>query len=157
MEYGQLLAAAFAGGSGLAAVIYVVRVLVKAGRDPTRLGAWLPRLLAGWHIGMADAENARLKHVEAKQKRTMQKPVDAASGRRLAGAAAPKELPATVENAIGAEKPTGEKVVASQSDHQGPIEPITAAEVPGESARRLPHHSGTRSRARQRERTSSPR
>jgi hypothetical protein len=39
MEYGQLLAAAFAGGSGLAAVIYVVRVLVKAGRDPTRLGA----------------------------------------------------------------------------------------------------------------------
>jgi hypothetical protein len=48
MEFGQLLAAGVATGSGMAVVWYIVRVLVKAGRDPTRLGAWLPDC---WLVG----------------------------------------------------------------------------------------------------------
>jgi hypothetical protein len=131
----------------VATVWYIVRLLVKASRDPARLGAWLPRLLAGWHIGMAEVEKARQEHEEAKQKRT--KPTPAA-------AETPKELPAAVTTVKDAGEQPADKLVASQSDPQGPIEPMTAAEVPGESARTLPHHSGAsrRSRARHRERTS---
>jgi hypothetical protein len=78
MELEQLLAAAFAGGSGMAAVWCIVRLLVKASRDPKRLGAWLPRVRAGWHIGMTELEKARQQHEETKQKRTEQKPIRAA-------------------------------------------------------------------------------
>jgi hypothetical protein len=132
----------------VAAVWYIVRLLVKAGRDPTRLGAWLPRVLAGWYIGLTEWEEARLEHEEAKQKRTKQK---------LAAVETPKELPAAVTVQDAGEQHE-DKVVASQSDPPGPIEPTTAAEVTGESAHTLPHHSGAsrRSRARHRERTSAP-
>jgi hypothetical protein len=82
----SVLAGALAGGSGTA-VWCIVRLLVKASRDPTRLGAWLPRVLAGWYIGLTEWEEARLEHEEAKQKRTKQK---------LAAAETPKELPAAV-------------------------------------------------------------
>jgi hypothetical protein len=95
MEFEQLLAAALAGGSG-AAVWYIVRLLVGASRDPTRLGAWLPRVLAGWYIGLTEWEKARLEHEEAKQKRTKQK---------LAAAQPVRELP-TATNVEDAGEPT---------------------------------------------------
>ena len=127
----------------------------KAGPDPTRFGAWLPRLLAGWHVGMTEVEKARLEHQEAKQKRKKQKPTGVPSEQLFAAATeAPKELPAGDATVIGAREQAEDNVVASQSE-----EPITVAEVPGESAARtLPPHSGAtrRSRARHRERTSSP-
>jgi hypothetical protein len=123
----------------MAAVWYVVRVLVKAGRDPTRLGAWLPRLLASWHIGMTELEKARREHEEAKQKRTKQKPTRAA-------AEAPRELPAGDVTVTRAGEQAEDKVVASQSEERR-----REAEVRRGSARMLPHHP--RSRARHRVRT----
>jgi hypothetical protein len=128
MEFEQLLAAALAGGSGVAAVWYIARLLVKASRDPKRLGAWLPRLLAGWHIGMTEVERARQEREEAKQQRSAQKPA--------------KERP-------------DDKVVASANDRQGQVELITPAKVRSEPARPLLHQSGAshRSRARHRVRT----
>jgi hypothetical protein len=128
MEFEQLLAAGLATGGGMAAVWYIVRVLVKAGRDPTRLGAWLPRLLAGWHIGMTEVEWARQEYVEAKQQRPAHKPA--------------KEQP-------------DDKAVASANDRQGQVDRITPAKVRSEPARPLLHQSGAshRSRARHRVRT----
>jgi hypothetical protein len=128
MELEQLLAAGFATGGGMAAVWYIVRVLVKAGRDPTRLGAWLPRLLAGWHIGLTEVERARQEHEEAKRQRTKQKL---------------------------AKEQAEEMAAASVSDRQGPVNGITPAKVRGEPARPLLHQSGGshRSRARHRVRT----
>jgi hypothetical protein len=108
MEFEQLLAAGLATGGGMAAVWYIVRVLVKAGRDPTRLGAWLPRLLAGWHIGMTEVEWARQEYVEAKQQRPAHKPA--------------KEQP-------------DDKAVASANDRQGQVDRITPAKVRSEPAR----------------------
>jgi hypothetical protein len=119
MEFEQLLAAAFATGGGMATVWYIVRLLVKAGRDPTRLGAWLPRVVAGWHIGMTEKERARLEHQEAKQ--------------TLADTETPRELSTAVTTVRDAgEQP---KVAASQNE-----EPVTATEVTGVSARTLPPH-----------------
>jgi hypothetical protein len=140
MEFEQLVAGALAAGGGMAAVWYVVRVLVKAGRDPTSLGAWFPRLVAGWHIGMTEKEEARLAHQEAKQK--------------LVGAETPRELSTAVTTVKDAGEQPKDKFAASQNE-----EPVTATEVPGVSARTLPPHSGAsrQSQARHRQRTSSPR
>jgi hypothetical protein len=154
MEFELALIKALAEGGGVTAlVIYVVHLLVKVMRDPERLGAWLPRLLATWHREMTKAEKARRKHEEAKQKRKKQKPAGAASEQQLADTDAPKELPATDGTGVGAGEQTEDKVRASQREER-----VKTAEVPGESARTLPHHSGAshRSRARHRERTSAP-
>lgn len=47
-------------GGATAASVYAVHLLVATLRDPNNLGAWLPRVLAGWHQGMHDLERARL-------------------------------------------------------------------------------------------------
>jgi hypothetical protein len=119
---------------------------MKAGRDPTRLGAWIPRLLAGWHVGMTEVEKARQAHEEAKPKRTKQKPTRAV-------AEAPKELPAGDVTVIGAREQTEDKVVASQSEER-----VKTAELQGEQPVPVRHPSGAghRSRARHREQTSAP-
>ena len=109
-----------------------------------RLARWNDRSRKG---------SPRASGSEAEAKK--QKPTGVPSEQLFAAATeAPKELPAGDVTVIGAREQAEDNVVASQSE-----EPITVAEVPGESAARtLPPHSGAtrRSRARHRERTSSP-
>lgn len=40
---------------------FVVRLFAQALRDPTKIGSWLPLVLAGWHEGMSEAERQRAK------------------------------------------------------------------------------------------------
>jgi hypothetical protein len=45
---------------GLAVVTaYSIHLFVRVLRDPERVGAWLPRLVAGWHKGWGEAANAK--------------------------------------------------------------------------------------------------
>jgi hypothetical protein len=68
MEFELAVVRAVAEGGGeAAAVIYTVHLLAEVMRDPERVGAWLPRVLAAWHIGMTKAEKARHQREEAKQ------------------------------------------------------------------------------------------
>jgi hypothetical protein len=56
------IAAQAAGGTGI--VLYGLYLLRAFLRDPERLGAWLPRLVKGWHLARRDAERARQDHQE---------------------------------------------------------------------------------------------
>jgi hypothetical protein len=67
-------------GGGVAGIVaYSIHLLVHLMRDPDRVGAWLPRLVAGWHRGMTEAERARQKRGEAKRKREEEEAIAAAS------------------------------------------------------------------------------
>jgi hypothetical protein len=49
------------GGGASALTIYSLHLMVKVVRDPRRLGAWVPRLLSGWHQGMREVHVAKDK------------------------------------------------------------------------------------------------
>jgi hypothetical protein len=55
---------------GSAAVMYAVHIFVRVMRNPQSVGAWLPRLVAGWHTGQREAEEAKQarKRFEVNQK-----------------------------------------------------------------------------------------
>jgi hypothetical protein len=103
------------GGAITAVAIYSVHLLVRVMRDPERVGACLPRLLAGWHKGMTEAERARLDHARAEAERKKSKAIEDASGRLIAAAEKIKELPAAEATAIGAGD-TPDDIVAALSE-----------------------------------------
>jgi hypothetical protein len=51
------------------AIAYGVYLLVHALKDPRRIGAWLPRLIASWHEGQTERMEAKLTRLE--QERTL--------------------------------------------------------------------------------------
>ena len=52
----------FAVEGGLVALtVYATFLTARVLRDPERIGAWLPRLVAGWHQGMREAEKRKLE------------------------------------------------------------------------------------------------
>lgn len=46
-------------GGVVAGIAYATYVFVRVLRSPESIGAWLPRLLAGWHQGMREVEEQR--------------------------------------------------------------------------------------------------
>lgn len=103
-------------GTGVSALVaYGVHLLVHVMRDPERIAAWLPRLVAGWHKGMTEAEQARLNHREAEAERKRRRAIEDASGRLIAAAEKIKDLPADEATAIGAGE-TPDDIVAALSD-----------------------------------------
>jgi hypothetical protein len=103
------------GGGVMAAVAYSVHLLVHVMRDPERVGGWLPRVVAGWHKGMTDVEQARQDHAEAETERKRRRAVDNPSERLIAAAENLKELPADEATAIGAGE-TPDDIVAALSE-----------------------------------------
>jgi hypothetical protein len=52
----------FAVEGGIAAVaLYTTALFARVLRHPEQIGAWLPRLVAGWHRGMREADKERDK------------------------------------------------------------------------------------------------
>jgi hypothetical protein len=66
---------------------YSVHLLVQGMRDPQRVCAWLPRLLAGWHKGTTEMEEARQGHEEQARQRKQERA--ALASNRLVTAAKP--------------------------------------------------------------------
>jgi hypothetical protein len=108
----DLTLAVIQGGGTTAVVAYSVHLLVHVMRDPQRVGGWLPRLVAGWHKGMTDAEQARQDHVEAERERKEHQAIAAASKQLVTAAEALRELPATQVTALAAGEPSDEIVAA---------------------------------------------
>jgi hypothetical protein len=103
-------------GTGVSALVaYGVHLLVHVMRDPERVGAWLPRLVAGWHKGMAEVEHARLNHREAEAERKRRRAIEDASDRLMAAVEKIKDLPAAQATAIGAGD-TPDDIVAALSE-----------------------------------------
>lgn len=48
------------GGSVAVLTAYSIHVLVRVLRHPEQIGAWVPRLVAGWELGWREAANARM-------------------------------------------------------------------------------------------------
>lgn len=70
----------FAVEGGVAAVaVYTAFLTARVLRDPERIGAWLPRLVAGWHQGMQEAERRKLERRAVDQ----EQPDEAMSERRV--------------------------------------------------------------------------
>jgi hypothetical protein len=103
------------GGGVMAAVIYGVHLLVKVMRDPQRVGAALPRLMAGWHEGMTELEQARQEREEAERERARQAAISSADIRLVRAAETIKELPTTEVAALDAGEPP-EDIVAAFTD-----------------------------------------
>jgi hypothetical protein len=101
------------GGGVAAACIYAVHLLAKVMRDPERVGAWLPRLRAGWHKGMAQMEQARQEHEDAERERSQQAVIISnASNQLVAAAESLKELPTAEVIATSAGEPPEDIVPA---------------------------------------------
>jgi hypothetical protein len=116
MELTVALVQAIAQGSGVAAAgIYAVHLLAKVMRDPERVGAWLPRLRAGWYKGMAEMEEAHQEHEDAERGRTQRAAISNASDQLVAAAETLKELPTTEVTATSAGEPP-EEIVAAFTD-----------------------------------------
>jgi hypothetical protein len=62
LRIGSPLELTLAAAGSTTALVYTAHLVAKALRDPAAIGAWFPRLLAGWHRGMADLEEARRQH-----------------------------------------------------------------------------------------------
>jgi hypothetical protein len=92
---------------GGAAVMYAVHIFVRVMRDPQNVGAWLPRLVAGWRTGRREAEEAKqaLEQLEANQNAAVTALTDTAE--QLA-----RMMPRQVE-AIGAGDPPVEIIEAA--------------------------------------------
>jgi hypothetical protein len=103
-------------GTGVTGLVaYSVHLLVHVMRDPERVGAWLPRLVAGWHKGMTEVEEARQDHADAESERKRRRAIEDASNRMIAAAEKIKELPAAEATAIGAGD-TPDDIVAALSE-----------------------------------------
>jgi hypothetical protein len=51
-------------GVGVTAITgYAIYLFAQIVKDPQRVGAWLPRLVAGWHTGMNELDEARRKRL----------------------------------------------------------------------------------------------
>jgi hypothetical protein len=111
----ELAVAVVQTGGPTALAVYSVHLLVHVIRDPERIGAWLPRLVAGWHMGKAEAERARLDYAESLAELKKQRAIEDASGRLIAAAEKIKELPAAEVTAIGAGD-TPDDIVAALSE-----------------------------------------
>jgi hypothetical protein len=61
-----------ASGVGAGAGGYALRLFVRVLHDPNQLGAWLPSLVTAWHNKWADADEARVRHADARQARLRQ-------------------------------------------------------------------------------------
>ena len=46
-------------GDMTATSIYALHLLVRIMRAPHRVGAWFPRLIARWHTGLAEGDEAK--------------------------------------------------------------------------------------------------
>lgn len=54
--------------------LFVARLFVQALREPTKIGSWLPLILAGWHQGMVEAEKQKSKRRTRKRRMTPDSP-----------------------------------------------------------------------------------
>jgi hypothetical protein len=100
-------------GGGVAGIVaYSVHLLVHVMRDPKRVGAWLPRLVAGWHEGMTEVEHARREHDESEEKRKHEEAIAKASSQLVAAAEDLKQLPTAEVTAIGVGEPPDDIVAA---------------------------------------------
>jgi hypothetical protein len=60
MRIGSPMVITFAVDASIASVaVYATFLTARVLRDPERIGAWIPRLVAGWHHGMKEAERSR--------------------------------------------------------------------------------------------------
>ena len=109
----ELTLATVAAGGGLAAVAwYSVHLLAKAIRHPQDIGAWIPRVIAGWHKGQAEKDQARQAREEAEREREDQLAIREAAIRLRAAGQGLKELPATEATPTDAGEPPEDIVVA---------------------------------------------
>jgi hypothetical protein len=102
------------GGGALGISAYAVHVLRQVLHDPDRVGSWLPRLIASWHRGFAEAEAARYERKQAEKERKQEQGFIADPEPQLIEAAeCLGELPVAVVEAIGAGDPPDDLVAAT--------------------------------------------
>jgi hypothetical protein len=89
--------------------------LVRVIRHPQDIGAWVPGLIAGWHTGMAEKEQARQAREEAEHEREDQLAIREAASRLLYADDGLKELPAIQVTPITAGEPP-EDIVGAFTD-----------------------------------------
>lgn len=56
-------------GSVVAGTAYAAYLFARVLRSPESIGAWLPRLLAGWHQGMREAEDQKVQRTQRRRQR----------------------------------------------------------------------------------------
>lgn len=108
----EITLAVVQGGGAAGIVAYSIHLLVHVMRDPERVGAWLPRLVAGWHKGMTEAEQARQEHRDAEQERKQEEAIEKASTQIVVAGKTLKKLPATEVTALGAGEPPDDFIAA---------------------------------------------
>jgi hypothetical protein len=84
----DLQADGFVGLVEVGATGVALYLLAKIMKDPERVGAWLPRLVAGWHKGQRDREKQRHKRkVEETQGQLLEAEIGAIVARTIASTA----------------------------------------------------------------------
>jgi hypothetical protein len=73
------LAVAAGGGGITAIIIYSVHLLAQALRNPEAIGAWLPRLVAAWHLAQGEASRAKRLRYSAEVEEAVAKRVEEAA------------------------------------------------------------------------------
>lgn len=119
----EFVATAAGGGITIAFTGYALHLVARVLRYPEAIGAWIPRLVAGWQLGWGEAADARrARHITEREARRVTDLDTTATLSQLAGQLEISRMRPNVVEIMGAGD-TPEDLAVALGEYEPPHEP----------------------------------